>query len=127
MDLKRAAGVGGIALGVLALLWLAWRGCTGGERSRDAGISARVEQGAVVMQFPHSLDTQQAADVENWQVSARPSGEVLRVQAVNVGTDDRSVSLEIPGLQPGARLTIKYHLRTADGADLSGEIGSDDR
>lgn len=46
----------------------------------------------------------------------------LVVKRVTAGTDDRSVFIEIPDLKPVMQMSIKYRLRSADGADLSGEI-----
>ena len=44
------------------------------------------------------------------------------VKSVTIGTDDRTVFLEIPGLKPVMQMAIKYNLKTAEGAELKGEI-----
>jgi hypothetical protein len=41
---------------------------------------------------------------------------------VTVGTDDRSVFLEIEGMKPVMQMSIRYSIKSADGSDLKGEI-----
>lgn len=44
------------------------------------------------------------------------------VKSVTIGTDDRTVFLEIPGLKPVMQMSIKYDLKTAEGQELRGEV-----
>jgi hypothetical protein len=46
----------------------------------------------------------------------------VEVKSVTIGTDDRTVFLEIPGLKPVMQMSIKYDLKTADGKELRGEV-----
>ena len=46
----------------------------------------------------------------------------LTIRSITVGTDDRTVFLEIPGLKPVMQMSIKYRMHSAEGAELSGEI-----
>jgi hypothetical protein len=46
----------------------------------------------------------------------------LKVKSVTVGTDDRSVFLEIEGMKPVMQMSIRYTIRSADGTDLKGEV-----
>jgi len=46
----------------------------------------------------------------------------VTVKSVTIGTDDRSVFLEIPGLKPVMQMSIKYDLKTASGQELRGEV-----
>ncbi|MGB8170503.1 MAG: hypothetical protein WCF18_23570, partial [Chthoniobacteraceae bacterium] len=46
----------------------------------------------------------------------------VTVKSVTIGTDDRTVFLEIPGLKPVMQMSIKYDLKTADGKELRGEV-----
>ena len=47
---------------------------------------------------------------------------VLRVESVSVGTDDKSVFLEVPDFQPPRRMRLSYRLRTVEGLELRGEL-----
>lgn len=47
---------------------------------------------------------------------------VLRVESVSVGTDDKTVFLEVPDLHPPLRVRLSYTLRTVDGVELKGEF-----
>ncbi|HEV7867205.1 MAG TPA: hypothetical protein VGO90_05955, partial [Chthoniobacteraceae bacterium] len=44
------------------------------------------------------------------------------VKSVTIGTDDRSVFLEIPGLRPAMQMAITYDLKASDGQELRGEV-----
>jgi hypothetical protein len=44
------------------------------------------------------------------------------VKSVSIGTDDRTVFLEIPELKPVMQMSIKYQIKSADGHDLDGEV-----
>ncbi len=46
----------------------------------------------------------------------------VTVKSVTIGTDDRTVFLEIPDLKPVMQMSIKYDLKTADGKELRGEV-----
>ncbi|MGV3532716.1 MAG: hypothetical protein ACO1QR_10135 [Chthoniobacteraceae bacterium] len=119
-------------------------------------IVMRTRADGIEIQFTDSLNTQLAADPENWNIevwnyiwsSAYGSPEVstiaagvkpgakeyseqelkqqkhdpVPVKSVTIGTDDRTVFLEIPGLKPVMQMSIRYNLKTAEGADLKGEI-----
>ena len=76
----------------------------------------------IAVQFAVSLDTQQAAEAGNWNVHVVGMRAALAIQSVSIGTDERSVFLEIAGLQPGMQMALQYHLKSADGAEVSGEI-----
>ena len=41
---------------------------------------------------------------------------------MSVGTDDKSVFLEVPDLQPPLRMRLSYRLRTVEGLELRGEF-----
>lgn len=138
------------------------------QRVRYTGEPARMpielsaKKTGLELKFTCSLDTQQAADPENWsvevwnyiwsgaygspEISAKAplvqpaelgkDGEaqfakaqmeerhhdVLTVRRVNVGTDDRTVFLEIPEIKPVMQMSIKYRIRSADGQELDGEV-----
>lgn len=138
------------------------------QRVRYTGASPRMpiemhaKKGGIELRFTSSLDTQAAADPENWHVeqwryvwsaaygspelSAETPSETptepgkdgaaqfskaqmgkakhdpVVVKSVSIGTDDRSVFLEIPDLKPVMQMSIKYDLKTSDGADLRGEV-----
>jgi hypothetical protein len=49
---------------------------------------------------------------------------VLRVDSVSVGTDDKSVFLEVPDLRPPLRMRLSYALKTVEGLELKGELFS---
>jgi hypothetical protein len=125
-------------------------------------IELHAKKNGIELKFTCSLDTQSAADLENWNVevwnyiwsSAYGSPEVstklaaekptekgkdgvaqftqaqmtkgkhdpLVVQSVSIGTDDRTVFLEIPGLTPVMQMSIRYGIKSADGAGLKGEV-----
>jgi hypothetical protein len=52
----------------------------------------------------------------------KPQHDAVAVKSVAIGTDDRSVFLEIPELKPVMQMSIKYSLKNADGAELRGEV-----
>jgi hypothetical protein len=117
------------------------------QRVRYTGRPARMpialhaRRSGLEVRFAESLETASAADPENWQVEAwnyawtaaygspelsprteQRGHDALKVRAVHVGTDDRSVTLEIEELAPVMQMAIKYRIKTADGAPLEGEI-----
>jgi hypothetical protein len=87
-----------------------------------AHTTLHMEVGGASVQFPVSLDTQQASDAGNWTASAVGSSAPLSVKAASIGTDDRSVFLEIFGLQPDMQLKVRYKVRSAAGAELHGTL-----
>jgi hypothetical protein len=133
---------------------------TGAPTRMPVSISAR--KGGVELKFTCALDTQRAADPENWSVEvwnylwsgaygspelstlapaskpadvgktdeaqfskaqmSKPQHDSLTVKKVSIGTDDRTVFLEISDLKPVMQMSIKYQLRTADGQGLDGEV-----
>jgi hypothetical protein len=138
------------------------------QRVRYTGAPARMpivlsaRKGGIELKFTCSLDTQRAADPENWSVEAwnylwssaygspelstlapaeapaeegkdgraeftraqmgRAKHDELKVTGVSIGTDDRTVFLEIPELKPVMQMSIKYQIGSADGRDLDGEV-----
>ena len=105
-------------------------------------------QDGIELRFSCTLDTQSARDPESWNVeawdylwsgaygspelstvepaepgAARPAKhDVLAVKSVTIGTDDRTVFLEIPGMKPAMQMAIKYQIRASDGVDVKGEV-----
>ncbi len=55
---------------------------------------------------------------------SKAAHDPVTVKSVSIGTDDRTVFLEIPGLKPVMQMAIKYDLKTSDGQDLRGEVVS---
>ncbi len=51
-----------------------------------------------------------------------PAHERLKVKRVSIGTDDRTVFLEIPGLRPVMQMSIAYRIKSSDGVDLDASI-----
>lgn len=95
------------------------------ERQHTAPVASatmQMQAGGVSILFPVSLDTQQAADIANWNATAVGSSDPVSVQAATIGTDDRSVFLEIFGLKPGMQLKVRYSLRALDGKELRGAL-----
>jgi hypothetical protein len=125
-------------------------------------IELHAKKAGIELRFTSSIDTQSAADSENWNVEvwnyfwspaygspeistitdaekpteAGPGGvaqftraqmsktrhDSLKVKSVTVGTDDRSVFLEIKGVKPVMQMSIRYAIKSADGAELKGEV-----
>jgi hypothetical protein len=92
------------------------------QHTEVASATMHVRAGGIAVRFPVSLNTQEAADVSNWNVSTLGSEEALAVQAAVIGTDDRSTFLEIIGLKPDVTLKVRYNLHGADGAVLHGTL-----
>jgi hypothetical protein len=81
----------------------------------------------IEIQFAQSLDTQSAADADHWSVFAHATGssalpEKLAIERIAIGTDDRTVFLQIVRQPPGTRLKICYAIRFADGKEAAGEV-----
>ncbi len=53
---------------------------------------------------------------------AKTKHDPVTVKSVTIGTDDRTVFLEIPGLKPVMQMSIKYDLKTSEAQELRGEI-----
>ena len=125
-------------------------------------IALHVKKDGIELQFTSSLDTQAAADPQNWNVEVwnyiyssaygspeistleptekpseagkdgvaqftktqmgKPKHDPLEVKRVSIGTDDRTVFLEIPGLKPVMQMSIRYGIKAADGAEIKGEV-----
>lgn len=125
-------------------------------------IELHAKKAGIELRFTSSIDTQSAADPENWNVevwnylwsAAYGSPEIstiveaekpaeaatggvaqftpaqmtktkhdpLKLKSVTVGTDDRSVFLEIEGMKPVMQMSIRYGIKSADGSDLKGEV-----
>jgi hypothetical protein len=54
--------------------------------------------------------------------TAKPAHDPVIVKSVAIGTDERTVFREIPELKPVMQMSIKYDLKSADGAELRGEV-----
>jgi len=125
-------------------------------------VALHVKKDGIELQFTCSLDTQAAADPQNWNVEVwnyiyssaygspeistleptekpaeagkdgiaqftktqmgKPKHDPLEVKRVSIGTNDRTVFLEIPGLKPVMQMSIRYGLKAADGAEIKGEV-----
>jgi hypothetical protein len=97
-------------------------------------IELHAEKAGIQLRFTSSLHTQSAADSDNWNVEvwsaaygpqtqmAKSQHDPLKVKSVSVGTDDRSVFLEIEGMKPAMQMSIRYAIKSADGSDLKGEV-----
>jgi hypothetical protein len=48
----------------------------------------------------------------------------VEIKSAKVSSDGKKVTLEIPGLQPVMQMSIKFRIRSADGAPISQEITS---
>ena len=46
----------------------------------------------------------------------------LKVKSISVGTDDRTVILEIEGFKPAMQMAVRYGVQAADGAEMKGEV-----
>jgi hypothetical protein len=125
-------------------------------------VEMQVKKDGIELRFACSLQTQSAADPENWQIEqwrylwsaaygspelstvlpdeaptapgqagraeftqqqlAASRHDPVVVKSVAIGTDDRTVFLEIPNLQPVMQMSIKYQIKTAEGRELKGEV-----
>lgn len=54
--------------------------------------------------------------------AASVSGEPVEVKSVKLMDDEKTVFIEIPGLQPVMQMRIKYNIEAADGTSLKQEI-----
>lgn len=120
---------------------------TGAPLQMPAALHAR--KNGLEIRFHSTLETQSAADPENWHIEAwnylwssgygsgefstspdpvsgkpRKGRDTFTVESVTVGTDDRTVFLEIPGLRPVMQMSIRYQLKHPDGSDFKGEIAN---
>jgi hypothetical protein len=138
------------------------------QRVRHTGAVVRMpielhaKKNGIELRFTSALDTQSAADPDNWNVEVwnyvwsraygspevstlalpqkpaesgndgvaqytreqmgRSKHDPLTIKSVSIGTDDRSVFLEIPEIKPVMQMSIRYAIKSADGADIRGEI-----
>ena len=53
---------------------------------------------------------------------SKPKHDVLAVKSIAMGTDDRTVFLEIPDVKPVMQMSIKYRIKAADGVEMKGEV-----
>ncbi len=53
---------------------------------------------------------------------AQNKHDPLTVKSVSISTDERTVTLEIPGLKPVMQMSLKYNVKAADGAEVKGEV-----
>jgi hypothetical protein len=118
---------------------------TGSPLQMPAALHAR--ENGIEIRFHSTLETQSAADPENWHVEAwnylwssgygsgefstepvpgsgqpRKGRDTFTVKSASIGTDDRTVFLEIPNLRPVMQMSIRYQLNNLDGSPLKGEI-----
>lgn len=103
---------------------------------------ARSAQNGIQLTFGTELDAQAAVDtgnyaVELWnyrysgaygspEVSVKNPGKTahdkLEVKSARLGTDRRTVFVELEGLQPADQYSLKYALKSASGEDLKSEV-----
>lgn len=103
-------------------------------KSIDVPLHVAIARDGAILRFSHPLDAESAADpgnysVEMWQYQRRRSygspdikvlgkGEgrdTLRVASASLSSDQRSVFLEIPQIQPVPQFHITINIRDADG------------
>jgi hypothetical protein len=46
----------------------------------------------------------------------------MRIKSVSIGTDDRTVFLELEGMKPVMQMSIRYGIKSAEGAAMEGEV-----
>jgi hypothetical protein len=77
----------------------------------------------VTLRFAVTLNTRLAADADSWLIERLgPSTAAVKMTAIAIGTDDRSVFLPVKGLAVGTQLRIRYTLRGAEGEMLDAAI-----
>lgn len=104
----------------------------------------RVKKNAIDITFTDAIDTATATDlanysVEQWQANkswtsnygspefsvANPDKkghDKVEVQSAKLSADGKTLTLEIPGLQPVMQMRIKYNLKTKDGSAMASDI-----
>lgn len=97
-------------------------------------VELHAKKGRLILAFTGSLDRRRAADPEHYAVKAwalkrsenygsdHIGEHALTVRAASVSDDGRTVSLEIPDLQPAWGMEIKYALHSSTGAAVDGVI-----
>jgi len=116
----------------------------GFHRVRYAGktlhlpLAFSVKANAIELTFSDPLDAKQAVDPQNYDLQQAnyrwhaPYGspmfkvsnpeqqgmDPVNVSRIRLSRDRKTVTLEIPGLQPVQQMQIRYILRAADGAEL---------
>ncbi|MBN9520290.1 c-type cytochrome, partial [bacterium] len=100
----------------------------------DLPVQLRAKAGALEMTFTDPLDAEAAADVANYAVkvwglkrsqnygSKHLDEHPLKVTRVTLGTDRKTVRLEIAGLAPTAGMEVRYRITGAGGRAVSGVI-----
>jgi hypothetical protein len=48
--------------------------------------------------------------------------KIVSVESAGIGTDDKTVFLEVPGLRPPLRMRVRYRVKSVDGVQLKGEL-----
>ena len=102
----------------------------------------RVKKNAIAITFTDALDAASAADLANYSIEqwnykwtsnygspefsvANPDKkgrDKVEVQSAKLSADGKTLTLEIPGLQPVMQMRIKYNLKTQDGSVIASEI-----
>ena len=97
-------------------------------------VGLRAVQSGMTITFTEAFDPVSASNPENYLVetwalrrtadygSQRYDETSLRVAAASVAKDGRSVSLEIPGIEPTWCMQIMYKLKNANGKPFHGRI-----
>ena len=107
-------------------------------------VGLHVGKDEIAINFPEPLATAEANDAANFTVEqynykwwstyespvlslAKPGEkgrDKVEVKSAKLSADGKTVTLEIPGLQPVMQMEIKLRLRAADGAEIQTTIGS---
>lgn len=79
-------------------------------------------EGGLRLVFDRSLDTQKAADPDNYRV--KTLNAVVTLKSATPSTDEREVFLELDGPAPtlGRHWIVRYRLADAAGQALVGEV-----
>jgi hypothetical protein len=101
-----------------------------------------VVPGGVRLTFANPLDRESAGDAENWggeqwnylwtdkygspdysaKNPGKPGRDEVKIKSVSVSQDGRTVTLQLPDLQPVMQMMIQYNLKAADGAEVEQEL-----
>jgi hypothetical protein len=118
------------------------------HRVRYTGKPARmpldmhVKTNAIEITFADAIDPSTATDLDNYSIEqwnykwtqnygspefsvANPDKkghDKVEIQSARLGADGKTLTLEIPGLQPVMQMRIKYNLKTRDGSVMASEI-----
>jgi hypothetical protein len=101
-----------------------------------------VKTNAIEITFADAIDPSTATDLDNYSIEqwnykwtqnygspefsvANPDKkghDKVEIQSARLGADGKTLTLEIPGLQPVMQMRIKYNLKTRDGSVMASEI-----